>query len=65
MALLAGGFLLFALCLALFAINIYGIVTCFKANPGWGIVSILLSPLAFVVGTYKLITGKNLLVKDV
>lgn len=51
------------LSILLFGVHIYGVYHSFKAHIGWGIASIFCAPLAFTVGTAKLITKKNILIK--
>lgn len=49
--------------LSLFGLFIYGVYHSFKAHIGWGVASIFFSPLAYVVGTIKLVTNKNILMR--
>ena len=52
---------LILLVISLLCLHVYGIYHCFKIHVGWGVASIVLSPLAFAVGLIKLVTNKNLL----
>lgn len=46
---------------ATFFATIYGIVLSFQRHPLYGLASLVVSPFAFVVGTVKIFSGKNLL----
>jgi hypothetical protein len=41
--------------------TVYGIVLGFKRHPLYGFASLFFTPFAFVVGTVKLVSGKNIL----
>lgn len=53
-----------ALTLGLIYIQIVGIYNSFKANVGYGLISIFLAPFALAVGAVKIFTGENILLRS-
>lgn len=51
------------LSLGLIYIQIVGIYHSFKANIGYGLISIFLAPFALAVGAIKVFSGENILLR--
>jgi hypothetical protein len=49
--------------LGLIYIQIVGIYNSFKANIGYGLISIFLAPFALAIGAVKVFTGENILLR--